>query len=166
MSADLIRCMYCRHNPAQNLNFGPGPAEELRAKFTLKLWNTYAFFCNYARLDRFDPQAPQVPVAKRPDIDRWILSDLQLLIQTARREFERYNVMAFCLEAEQFIDDRLSNWYVRRNRRRFWKSEQGADKLAAYQTLYTVLTTLTKLFAPIVPFLSEVMYQNLLASRG
>ena len=69
--------------------------------------------------------------------------------------------MAFCLKAEEFVDDKLSNWYVRRNRRRFWKSEKGADKLAAYQTLYTVLTTLTKLFAPIMPFLSETMYQNL-----
>jgi isoleucyl-tRNA synthetase len=83
------------------------------------------------------------------------------LIQTARREFERYNVAAFCLEAERFVDDKLSNWYIRRNRRRFWKSEQGDDKLAAYQTLYTVLTTLVKLFAPIVPFLTETMYQNL-----
>src|SRR5581483_3571698 len=90
-----------------------------------------------------------------------ILSDLQLLVQTARREFERYNVMAFCLEAEKFVDDRLSNWYVRRNRRRFWKSEQGEDKLAAYQTLYTVLTTLTRLFAPVMPFLTDTMYHNL-----
>jgi isoleucyl-tRNA synthetase len=73
--------------------------------------------------------------------------------------------MAFCLEAEKFVDDKLSNWYVRRNRRRFWKSEKGEDKLAAYQTLYTVLTTLTKLFAPIMPFLTEAMYQNLIASK-
>jgi isoleucyl-tRNA synthetase len=164
MGADLMRWLFCRQNPVNNINFGSGPAEELRSKFTLKLWNTYAFFCNYARLDKFDPHAPQVPVADRPDIDRWILSDLQLLIRTARREYERYNVMAFCLEAEQFIDDRLSNWYVRRNRRRFWKSEKGADKWAAYQTLYTVLTTLVKLFAPIMPFLSEAMHQNLVAS--
>ena len=160
-AADLIRWMYCRHNPASNINFGPGPAEEVRSKFMLKLWNTYAFFCNYARLDGFDPAAPQVPVKERPDIDRWILSDLQKLIQTAREAFESYDLMAFCLEAEQFVDDKLSNWYVRRNRRRFWKSEQGADKLAAYQTLYTVLMTLTKLFAPVMPFLTETMYQNL-----
>ena len=160
MSADLMRWLYCRHNPVHNINFGSGPAEELRSKFTLKLWNTYAFFCNYARLDGFDPNAPLVPMQKRPDIDRWILSDLQLLIQTARREFERYNVQGFCLEAEQFVDGRLSNWYVRRNRRRFWKSEKSDDKLAAYQTLYAVLTTLAKLFAPIMPFLSEVIYQN------
>src|SRR5205807_451465 len=135
----------------------------LRSKFELKLWNTYAFFCNYARLDEFDPNAAQIPVAERPDIDRWILSDLQLLIRQARQAFEAYDVEAFCLEAEKFVDDRLSNWYVRRNRRRFWKSEHGADKLAAYQTLYTVLVTLTKLIAPVNPFLAEAMNRNLLA---
>lgn len=161
MGADLMRWLYCRSNPAANINFGYGPADELRARFVLKLWNTYAFFCEYADADKFDPEVPQVPVKDRPDIDRWILSDLQGLIQTARREFERFNVMAFCLEAEKFVDDRLSNWYVRRNRRRFWKSEQSADKLAAYQTLYTVLSTLTKLLAPVMPFLSETMYRNL-----
>jgi isoleucyl-tRNA synthetase len=166
MSADLIRWLYCRQNPAQNINFGPGPAEELRAKFTLKLWNTYAFFCNYARLDKFDPRAPQVPLKDRPDIDRWILSDLQLLIGNARKSFEAFNVMAFCLEAESFVDDKLSNWYVRRNRRRFWKSEQGADKLAAYQTLYTVMETLARLMAPVMPFLSESMFQNLVVAGG
>ncbi len=161
MGADLMRWMFCRHNPAASLDFGPGPAEELRSKFTLKLWNSYAFFCNYARLDGFDPAAPPVPVSQRPDIDRWILSDLQLLIKKARESFEAYDVQTFCLEAERFVDDKLSNWYIRRNRRRFWKSEQGTDKLAAYQTLYKVLTTLTKLFAPVVPFLTESMYQNL-----
>jgi isoleucyl-tRNA synthetase len=161
MSADLARWMFCRHNPVNNINFGYGPADEVRNKFVLKLWNTYAFFCNYARLDGFDPAAPQVPVKRRPDIDRWILSDLQLLVQAARREFERFNVMTFCLQAEQFVDDRLSNWYVRRNRRRFWKSEQSEDKRAAYQTLYTVLTTLTRLLAPVMPFLTEAMHQNL-----
>jgi isoleucyl-tRNA synthetase len=166
MSADLMRWMFCRHNPANNINFGYGPADEIRNKFVLKLWNTYAFFCNYARLDGFDPAAPQVPIEDRPDIDRWILSDLQILIQTARREFERFNVQAFCLEAEDFVDNRLSNWYVRRNRRRFWKSEQSADKQAAYQTLYTVLTTLAKLFAPIMPFLTESIHQNLTQSGG
>jgi isoleucyl-tRNA synthetase len=166
MSADLMRWMFCRHNPANNINFGYGPADEIRNKFVLKLWNTYAFFCNYARLDGFDPSAPQVPIKDRPDIDRWILSDLQILIQTARREFERFNVQGFCLKAEEFVDDKLSNWYVRRNRRRFWKSEQTADKQAAYQTLYTVLTTLAKLFAPIMPFLTESIYQNLTLSGG
>ena len=113
----------------------------MRAQLHLKLRNTYAFFCNYARLDGFDPAAPPVPVAKRPAIDRWILSDLQKLITTARAAFEAYNLLAFCLEAERFVDDKLTNWYIRRNRRRFWKTERDEDKLAAYQTLYTVLTS-------------------------
>ncbi len=165
MSADLIRWLYCRHNPAANINFGPKPAEELRAKFTLKLWNTYAFFVNYARIDSFDPDAALVPVAERTDLDRWILSDLQKLIGLARTSFENYDLMTFCLEVEKFVDDKVSNWYVRRSRRRFWKSEHGTDKLSAYQTLYTVLLTLTKLCAPIMPFLTETMYQNLTLAR-
>lgn len=161
MGADVMRWLYCRANPSVNINFGYHPADEVRNKFVLKLWNTYAFFCNYARLDGFDPATPAVPVKDRPDIDRWILSDLQLLIKKARASFEAFDVMAFCLECESFVDDRLSNWYVRRNRRRFWKSEQGSDKLAAYQTLYTVLTTLVKLIAPVTPFLAESMWKNL-----
>jgi isoleucyl-tRNA synthetase len=165
IGADTMRWMYCRQNPAQNLNFGYQVADELRAKFILKLWNTYSFFVTYARIGPerggFDLAATQVPVRERSDLDRWILSDLQLLIRSARQSFESFSVMTFCLEAERFVDDKLSNWYVRRSRRRFWKSEQGADKLAAYQTLFTVLSTLTKLFAPVVPFLAETIYQNL-----
>ncbi|MBI3410302.1 MAG: isoleucine--tRNA ligase [Planctomycetes bacterium] len=161
MGADLMRWMFCRQNPSSNINFGPHLAEEIRSKFVMKLWNSYAFFCNYARIDEFDPASPQVPVKDRPDIDRWILSDLQLLITKAHAELSSYNVMAFCLAAEEYVDDKLSNWYVRRNRRRFWKSEKGADKVAAYQTLYTVLLTLTKLCAPVVPFLCEAIHLNL-----
>lgn len=169
IGADVMRWMYCRHDPAKNLNFGPIPAREVRAKFHIKLWNCYAFFANYARLDGFDPAAPQVPVSERADIDRWILSDLQGLIRTAREAFEGYDVMRFCLEAERFVDDRLSNWYVRRNRERFWSKNAELDdagrkdKLAGYQTLYAVLTTLAKLMAPVVPFLAEVMWRNLRA---
>jgi isoleucyl-tRNA synthetase len=163
MGADVMRWLYCRQNPAQNINFGPDPADDLRAKFTLKVWNAYAFFCNYARQEQggFDLSAPPVPVRERPDIDRWILSDLQELIQTARQSFESFDVQKFCLGAEQLVDDKLSNWYVRRNKDRFWGSEQSQDKLAAYQTLHTVLVTLAKLFAPVMPFLSEEMYRNL-----
>jgi isoleucyl-tRNA synthetase len=161
MSADLIRWLFCRHNSALNIDFGPEPAEKLRASFTLKLWNSYAFFCNSAVADKFDLAAPAVPVSRRPDIDRWILGELQHLISSARQAVENYRLMDFCLETERFIDDKLSNWYIRRNRRRFWKSEHGEDKQAAYQTLHTVLVTLTKLIAPIMPFLSEVMYRNL-----
>jgi isoleucyl-tRNA synthetase len=171
MSADLIRWMYCRQNPASNINFGPLLAEEVQKKFLLKLWNTYSFFVNYARPDGFDPEVAAVPVGERDDLDRWILSDLQKLILRARESFETYHLVPFCLEAEKFIEAKLSNWYVRRNRPRFWsKNEeldeaQKKDKLAAYQTLYTVLTTLSKLLAPALPFLGERFYQNLEAWR-
>jgi isoleucyl-tRNA synthetase len=161
MGADVMRWMFCRNNPANNINFGYGPADEIRNRFFFKLWNTYAFFCNYARLDGFDPTSEPIRLAERPDIDRWILSDLQLLVETARRAYENYDVMAFCLAAETYVAEKLSNWYVRRNRRRFWKSEKTSDKLAAYQTLHAVLTTLTRLLAPIIPFVTEEMYQNL-----
>ena len=93
------------------------------------------------------PPSRRRAVSGRPDIDRWILSDLQLLVKAAHEAFREFDVQAFCLKAEEFVDDKLSNWYVHRNRHRFWKSEQGADKLAAYQTLYQVLVTLTKLCA-------------------
>jgi isoleucyl-tRNA synthetase len=168
MGADEMRWLYCRHNPALNINFGPEPAEEMRSRFLLKLWNSYAFFCNYARQERggFDISAAPVPVKERSDLDRWILSDLQKLIQTARESFENYDLMKFCLDAEKFVDDKLSNWYIRRSRRRFQKSEAGRDTLAAYQTLYTALTTLTKLFAPVMPFLAEAMYRQLEAWQG
>jgi len=138
------------------------PADEIRRQNLITLWNTYAFFVNYARLDGFDPLAAPVPVAERPEIDRWILSNLQGLIASAHSEFAKYNAAGFLREASRFIDD-LSNWYIRRNRRRFWRSRDAGDrdKLAAYQTLYTVLVDLCKLLAPVIPFLTEQMYQNL-----
>ena len=165
--ADVMRWLYCRQSPASNLNFGPEPAREVRAAFHLKLWNCYSFFCNYAALDGFEPATPAVPVSQRPDIDRWILSDLQLLVTTCRAAFESYDVQSACLAVERFVDDKLSNWYVRRNRRRFWsKSGEDVTKLAAYQTLHTVLTTLCRLVAPVVPFLAETMWQNLMNGQS
>ncbi len=167
IGADVIRWLYCRQSPAQNVNFGPEPTDEVRAKFIIKLWNCYAFFVNYAIADGYDPTAPAVPVADRPDLDRWILSDLQGLIRTARESFETYDLMTFAIAAERFVDDRLSNWYVRRNRDRFWSkaTELDAagkrDKLAAYQTLHTTLRTFCQLIAPCVPFLSETLWKNL-----
>ena len=163
MGADVCRWMYCRSNPAANINFGYGPAEgAAQRKFTLKLWNSLRISVQLCAGSgqNFDLAAPDVPVKDRTDLDRWILSDLQLLI-AAREAFENYNLMAFCLETEKFVDDKLSNWWVRRSRKRMWKSEHGLEKQAAYQTLYTALMTLTKLIAPIMPFLSETMYQNL-----
>jgi isoleucyl-tRNA synthetase len=163
MGVDVMRWIFCRHNPVHNLNFGFGVGKETERKVFLTLWNVYAFLANYARLDGFDPTADPVPVDERQDIDRWLLSNLQLLVRHAREGFEGYLVHGFIEEAERFIDG-LSNWYVRRSRRRFWRSrdESDRDKLAAYQTLYTALVTLAKILAPVCPFVSERIYQNLM----
>ncbi len=161
---DVMRWMYCNHSPERNLAFGPAHIDEVRAKTIRPLWNTYAFFVNYARLDEFDPTKDVLPIERRTDLDRWILSDLQKLIEVADTAYAGFEVHHFCSRTERFIDN-LSNWYVRRSRRRFWKSEWSDDKRAAYQTLHEVLTTLCQLIAPIVPFLTESMYQNLVAGR-
>ena len=169
IGSDVMRWLYCRQSPAQNLNFGPEPANEVRSKFIFKLWNTYALFCNCAIGDGFDPGAidQQVPVSKRSDIDRWILSCLQVLVQTARDSFEKYDVMTFALAAERFVDDDLSNWYVRRVKPRLNSKVADLDatglkdKWAAYQTMHGVLTTLCQCLAPCVPFLVEVMWKGL-----
>ncbi|MDY3559663.1 class I tRNA ligase family protein [Gemmata sp. JC673] len=167
IGADVMRWLYCRQNPALNLNFGPEPANDVRSRVFFKLWNTYAMFCNYAIGDGFDPAAPAVPVSQRPDIDRWLLSNLQSLITTAHKAYSEYDVMTFALKAEEFIEGDLSNWYVRRNKDRLHSKNADLDaaglkdKQAAYQTLYTTLTTLCKLLAPSVPFITEVMWQNL-----
>ncbi|NJK79112.1 MAG: isoleucine--tRNA ligase [Chloroflexaceae bacterium] len=136
-------------------------AETLR-QFMLTLWNSYAFFVTYANLDGWTP--PKEPPA--PDslalIDRWALAGLNKLVQEVTTNLEAYEVTPAARAIEQFVDD-LSNWYVRRNRRRFWKSEADSDKQAAYYTLYTCLVTVTKLSAPFAPFISEAMYRNLVA---
>lgn len=167
IGADVMRWLYCRQNPALNLNFGPEPANDVRSRVFFKLWNTYAMFCNYATGDAFDPAAPLVPVAERPDIDRWLLSNLQSLVKDAHKAYSGYDVMTFALKAEEFIEGDLSNWYVRRNKDRLHSkradldTEGLKDKQAAYQTLYTTLTTLCKVMGPCVPFITEVMWKNL-----
>ncbi|AMV23175.1 Isoleucine--tRNA ligase [Gemmata sp. SH-PL17] len=167
IGADVMRWLYARQSPAANLNFGPEPAAEVRSRVFFKLWNTYSMFCNYAIGDGFDPAAPHVPVAERQDIDRWLLSNLQLLVKDARAAYSAYDVMTFALKAEEFIEGDLSNWYVRRNKDRLHSKNADLDaaglkdKSAAYQTLYTTLTTLCKLMAPCVPFITEVMWKNL-----
>jgi isoleucyl-tRNA synthetase len=169
IGADVMRWLYCRHNPAQNLNFGPGPADEVRSKFIFKLWNSYAFFCNCAAGDGFDPTTPahQVPVSERPDLDRWVLSCLHELTKTANDSLKQYDAMTFALAAEKFVDEDLSNWYVRRVKPRLNSKVADldaaglTDKWAAYQTLHTVLTTLCRLLAPCIPFITEVMWKNL-----
>ncbi len=163
MGVDTMRWMFAAQNPFTNLNFGYGPAGEIR-KQLLTLWNTYAFWTNYAILDGINPATLNAPIEQLTEIDRWVLAKLQTLIQTAHKSYEDYNIMAFMNRAGEFIDE-LSNWYVRRNRRRFWKSEQDAEKQVAYFTLHQVLVTLIKLLAPVVPFITEAMYQNLVASN-
>lgn len=157
-----------------------GPADETRRQILIPLWNCYKFFVDYAIADGFAPgealrqrvagntafESGKQKAESRPEIDRWILSNLQSLIDVAHREMSQYNAPGFCEAAAEFIDD-LSNWYIRRNRRRFWRSKDAGDtdKNAAYETLYEVLVTLCRLLAPCVPFLTERMYQNLVLGR-
>ena len=166
MGADVMRWIYCGHNPVNNLNFGYNIGEQVNRRIFSTWWNVYSFFVNYARLDGFDPKREAVDYEELQDIDRWILSKLQVLIRTGREGLESYDVAALVKGAEDFIE-RLSNWYVRRNRRRYWrpKNESDQDKLAAYQTLYRVLVDLSKIMAPVAPFVTEEMYQNLVRSH-
>jgi len=163
---DAMRWLFASHVPEQNLLFGYGMIDEARRQF-LTLWNVYSFFVTYARVDAFDPydasKRPS-PVAARQKLDRWILGSLQKLVEAARLGFETYEVHSFMRHVHRFVDE-LSTWYVRRSRRRFWKSESGADKLDAYHTLHEVLVTLVELLAPITPFVAEDMYQNLVRSH-
>ena len=160
--ADAMRWLYASHNPDYDLRFGWHKIREARREF-LTLWNVYEFFNTYARIDKFDPTLPPLPYENRPELDRWILSRLQKLIESAHLNYSRYSVHLLMREVVRFIDA-LSRWYLRRSRRRFWKSEDDGDKRAAYQTLWECLVTTTKLLAPIIPFTSEAMYQELVRS--
>ena len=166
MGCDVMRWMFCRQNPTSNLNFGYTPGDHIRRTVFDTLWNVYAFFCNYARLDGFRVDSELVPYEERRDIDRWLLSDLQLLVRAADDRLESFDVATVIRRAEKFIDD-LSNWYVRRNRRRFWRAKgvDDRDKLAAYQTLHETLVILCKALAPIIPFVTDAMYRNLVAEQ-
>jgi len=165
MGVDVMRWMYCMHKPEQNLLFGYHGADETRRHFMIPLWNVYAFFCNYARLDGWLPDGKPLAEKELSLLDRWMLSKLQKLVADVTAEMDDYDVYDAVHLLEPFVDD-LSNWYVRRSRRRFWRGagEADADKDAAYSTLYAVLTTLCKLLAPFVPFVTEIMYQNLVQS--
>ncbi|MBN1240570.1 MAG: isoleucine--tRNA ligase, partial [Gammaproteobacteria bacterium] len=132
---------------------------DVASSFINTLWNTYAFFVMYARLDEVDLRR-RVPYERRPEIDRWVVSLLEDTIRAATAALERYDALAAGAAIERFVDQ-LSNWYIRRNRRRFWKAASGDDKQSAYVTLYECLDALSKLLAPFMPFLAEAMYQNL-----
>ena len=134
---------------------------ETSRKLFATLYNTYSFFALYANVDGFDPEAPQVPLAERPEIDRWILSLLNTLTREVNEALDDYEPTRAARAIADFVGDNLSNWYVRLNRRRFWGGEMTADKLAAYQTLYTCLRTLSLLMAPFAPFFAERLWRDL-----
>jgi isoleucyl-tRNA synthetase len=144
--------------------FDPSAVQDVVRRFLLILWNTYGFFANYARLDGFDPAQPPVSVAQRAVLDRWLLAELAAVIKEVETALDAYDPTSSARRIEAFVLD-VSQWYVRRSRRRFWKSESDADKRSAYQTLYEVLIMTSQLLAPFMPFVSEVIYRNLAAGR-
>ncbi|HEX2915586.1 MAG TPA: isoleucine--tRNA ligase [Chloroflexia bacterium] len=158
--ADALRWyLYTANPPGEPRRFSQDLVSESIRRFLLTLWNTYSFFVTYANLDQPD-LTTKVPVAERPSIDRWLVSRLNALVRDVTEMLDKYEVTGPARAIENFVDD-LSNWYVRRNRRRFWKSESDTDKLAAYQTLYEALVTVAKLAAPFIPFVADTMYRNL-----
>ena len=163
IGADVMRWMFAATNPATNLNFGYGPGHETVRRFFLPLWNTYGFFVTYARLDGWTPDRADGADEARTLLDRWILSRLDAVVAEVRAALDAYDSMRATRAIEAFVDE-LSNWYVRRNRRRFWKGELDADKRAAHATLYEVLVTLCRLLAPIVPHLADAMWDNLVTT--
>ena len=165
IGVDVMRWLYATAAPERNLLFGPRHCDEVRREIILPWWNVYAFFSNLARVDDFDPPEHAASRQERSLLDRWILSDLHKLIGVAHESYSGFDVARFCAEARRFVEV-LSTWYVRRSRRRFYGQGWPADKRAAYTTLYEVLTTFNRLIAPIVPFMAEKMYQNLVAGQA
>ena len=159
MGVDVMRWMYSKQNVENNLLFGYDKADEVRKKL-ISLWNVYSFFCTYANLDDFKPHSHDISDKDLSLLDRWIISKSHQLTADAKFNYENFEVDKLLKNVESFLDD-LSNWYIRRNRRRFWKSENDADKFVAYQTLYEVLLDLIKILSPIIPFVAERMYLNI-----
>ena len=163
--ADALRWyMLTNAEPWDNLKFDEKGVEEVRRKFFGTLFNTYAFFARYANIDGFDPKAPSIPYAERPEIDRWVISKLNSVIRDVRAAYEDYDVKTAGRILEDFVCDDVSNWYVRLNRARYWAGEMTADKAAAYQTLYEVLVDVAMLSAPIAPFFMDQLYRDLTGS--
>ena len=164
--ADAVRFyMMTNSEPWDNLKYDEKGVDEVRRKFFGTLYNTYSFFSGYANVDAFDNEAAQVPVAERPEIDRWVLSVLNTLVKGVQKEMEGYDPTRAGRLIEDFVNNDLSNWYVRLNRKRFWGKEMSQDKLAAYQTLYTCLTTVAKLLAPFAPFFADQLFCDLGAAQ-
>ena len=165
--ADATRWyMISNSQPWDNLKFDVDGVDECRRKFFGTLYNTYSFFALYANIDGFTGKEAEVAVAERPEIDRWILSELNTLIKDVTKYLEDYDPTPAARAIDQFVNENLSNWYVRLNRKRFWGGELTADKLAAYQTLYTCLETVSMLAAPIAPFITDRIFCDLNAVSG
>ncbi|MBO5672253.1 MAG: isoleucine--tRNA ligase, partial [Alistipes sp.] len=165
--ADATRWyMISNSQPWDNLKFDVDGVDECRRKFFGTLYNTYSFFALYANIDGFTGREAEVPVAQRPEIDRWILSELNTLIRDVTTSLEEYDPTPAARRIDAFVNENLSNWYVRLNRKRFWGGEMTEDKLAAYQTLYTCLETVVKLAAPIAPFITDQIFRDLNAMSG
>lgn len=165
--ADPVRFyMMTNSEPWDNLKFDEKGVDEVRRKFFGTLYNTYSFFSLYANVDDFDYSQPEVPLNERPEIDRWILSALHSLIKGVDKELGNYDPTRAGRLIDNFVNDDLSNWYVRLNRKRFWGKEMSKDKLSAYQTLYTCLETVARLLAPFAPFYSDQLYLDLTKATG
>ena len=153
--------MITNSQPWDNLKFDIEGVDEVRRKLFGTLYNTYSFFALYANIDGFEYKEADIPFGDRPEIDRWILSELNTLVKNVDDAFADYEPTKAGRAIQEFVDANLSNWYVRLSRRRFWKGDMTADKVSAYQTLYTCLETLARLMSPIAPFFSERMFQDL-----
>jgi isoleucyl-tRNA synthetase len=158
--------MISNANPWDNLKFDIEGVAEVRRKFFGTLYNTYSFFSLYANIDNFNYAEAEIPLNQRPEIDRWILSELHTLINVVDDAYADYEPTKAARAISDFVQENLSNWYVRLCRRRFWKGEYGTDKIAAYQTLYTCLLNVAKLSAPIAPFFMDKLYTDLVNTTG
>jgi len=160
--ADATRWyMMSNANPWDNLKFDVDGIEEVRRKFFGTLYNTYSFFSLYANIDEFSFAEKAIPLSERTEIDRWVISLLNTLIKDVEADYADYEPTKASRKIQEFVESHLSNWYVRLCRRRFWKGEYTQDKIAAYQTLYTCLKTVSKLMAPVAPFFADWLYKNL-----
>lgn len=163
--SDAVRWyMISNSQPWDNLKFDNEGVDEVRRKFFGTLYNTYSFFALYANVDNFTGEQAEIPVAERPEIDRWIISLLNTLVDDVTRSLNDYDPTPAARAIAEFVGENLSNWYVRLNRKRFWGGQMTQDKLAAYQTLYTCLETVVRLAAPMAPFITERIYGDL--TRG
>ena len=158
--------MIANANPWDNLKFDLEGIEEVKRKFFGTLYNTYSFFTLYTNLDGFSYEEADIPLEERPEIDRWVLSELHTLIQKVDKFYAEYEPTRAARAISDFTQDYLSNWYVRLSRRRFWKGDYQTDKISAYQTLYTCMNTIAKLASPIAPFFMDRLYQDLNSVTG